>query len=174
MKIKDKSFKILIREKELQDRIAGIAKTINNDYKGKAPLFIGILNGSFMFVADLMKHISLPSSVSFIKLSSYNEMTSTGTVNELIGLNENIFKKDVIILEDIVDSGNTMSSVVDEFMDRGASSVAIATLLLKPKCLKVKLDIKYVGFEIGNEFVVGYGLDYDGLGRNSREIYQLK
>ena len=174
MKIKDKSFKILIPEQDLQDKIAAMAKTINDDYKGKAPIFIGVLNGSFMFVADMMKHITLPSKVSFIKLASYTEMTSTGTIKELIGLNENIFKQDVIILEDIIDSGITMSTVMEEFKERGASSVAVATLLLKPKSLKVKVDIKYVGFEISDEFVVGFGLDYDGLGRNSGAIYQLK
>ena len=174
MKIKDKTFKILIQEKDLQEKIAIMAKTINDDYEGKAPLFIGVLNGSFMFVADMMKHITLPSKVSFIKLASYAKMESSGTVKELIGLNENIFKQDVIILEDIIDSGITMSSVMEEFKDRGASSVAVATLLLKPKSLKVKVDIKYVGFEISDEFVVGFGLDYDGLGRNSGAIYQLK
>ena len=174
MKIKDKTFKILIEEADLQDKIVEMANAINKDYAGKSPLFIGVLNGSFMFVADMMKHISLPSKVSFIKLASYTEMESTGTVKELIGLNENIFKKDVIILEDIIDSGLTMMSVIEEFKERGASSVAVATLLLKPKSLKVKVEIKYVGFEISDEFVVGYGLDYDGLGRNSAAIYQLK
>lgn len=174
MKIKDKSFEILIQETDLQDKIAIMAKTINEDYKGKEPLFIGVLNGSFMFVADMMKHITLPSKVSFIKLASYSKMTSSGRIKELIGLNENIFQKDVIILEDIIDSGLTMASVLADFKERGASSVAVATLLLKPKALKVKVDIKYVGFEISDEFVVGYGLDYDGLGRNSGAIYQLK
>ena len=174
MKIKDKTFKILIQEKELQEKIAIMAKTINEDYKDKEPLFIGVLNGSFMFVADMMKHITLPSKISFIKLASYSKMTSSGTVKQLIGLNENIFEKDVIILEDIIDSGVTMSSVMADFKERGASSVVVATLLLKPKSLKVKVDIKYVGFEISDEFVVGYGLDYDGLGRNSGAIYQLK
>lgn len=174
MKIKDKSFKILIQEDDLQDKIAKMAEAINNDYKGQAPLFIGILNGSFMFVADIMKHINLPSKVSFIKLASYTEMTSSGSVKELIGLSENIFKQDVIILEDIIDSGTTMSSVIEQFKEKGASSVAVATLLLKPEALKVNLDIKYIGFEIGNKFVVGYGLDYEGLGRNSGAIYQLK
>lgn len=174
MKIKDKTFKVLIHEKDLQERIAVMAKAINDDYQGKAPLFIGILNGSFMFVADIMKHITLPSKVSFIKLASYNVMTSSGTVKELIGLNENIFEQDVVILEDIIDSGITIATAIDEFKKRGASSVAVATLLFKPKALKTKVDIDYVGFEIGNEFVVGYGLDYDGLGRNSGSIYQLK
>ncbi|MEN8249676.1 MAG: hypoxanthine phosphoribosyltransferase [Bacteroidota bacterium] len=174
MKIKDKSFKVLINEEELQKKIASIAKQINKDYKGKSPLFIGILNGSFMFVADMMKHVKLESKVSFIKLSSYSNMSSSGSIKELIGINENVFKKDIIILEDIIDTGLTMASVTEEFKERGASSVEIATMLLKPNSLQVELDIKYVGFEISDEFVVGYGLDYDGLGRNTRDIYQLK
>ena len=174
MKIKDRSFKILIKEEELQARIKKMARQINQDYKDREPLFIGILNGCFMFISDIMKEIKLPSKVSFIKLASYTEMVSSGSVKELIGLNENIFKKDVIILEDIIDSGNTIASVSEAFKERGASSVTIATLLLKPEALKTEVDIKYVGFEIGNEFVVGYGLDYDGLGRNTRDIYQLK
>jgi len=174
MKIKDKSFKVLIKEEELQARISQLAAAINKDFKDKEPLFIGILNGCFMFISDIMKQIKLPAKVSFIKLASYTEMVSSGAVKELIGLNENIFKKDVIILEDIIDSGNTIASVIEEFKNRGATSVSIATLLLKPKALKKEIEIKYVGFEIGNEFVVGYGLDYDGLGRNTREIYQLK
>ena len=174
MKIKDKSFEVLISEEDLQARIKKMAKQINKDFKDREPLFIGILNGCFMFATDIMKDINLPSKVSFIKLASYTEMVSSGAVKELIGLNENIFKKDVIILEDIIDSGNTIASVIDEFKERGASSVSVATLLLKPEALKTEVDIKYVGFEIGNEFVVGYGLDYDGLGRNTREIYQLK
>ena len=151
-----------------------MAKAINQDYKGTSPIFIGILNGSFMFVGDLMKHITLPGKVSFIKLASYNEMTTSGVIKELIGLNENILEQDVIILEDIIDSGLTITSVIEEFKNKGASSVEVATLLSKPKALKTKIDIKYVGFEIGNEFVVGYGLDYDGLGRNTGAIYQLK
>ena len=174
MKIKDKSFKVLIKEDELQKRVISIARKINKDYKDKCPLFIGVLNGSFMFVADLMKHIKVESTLSFIKLSSYNEMASSGKVKELIGLNENVFKKDVVILEDIIDSGITMSSVIESLKDRGASSVEIATMLLKPNSLQVELDIKYIGFEISDDFVVGYGLDYDGLGRNSGDIYQLK
>jgi hypoxanthine phosphoribosyltransferase len=174
MKIKDKTFKILIKEEEIQDKIETMAKAINQDYKGTSPIFIGILNGSFMFVGDLMKHITLPSKVSFIKLASYNEMATSGVIKELIGLNENIFEQDVIILEDIIDSGLTITSVIEEFKNKGASSVEVATLLSKPKALKTKIDIKYVGFEIGNEFVVGYGLDYDGLGRNTGAIYQLK
>ncbi len=174
MKIKDKEFTILINEADLQQRIGEMGRTINSDYKDKKPLFIGILNGSFMFVADIMKHISIPSEVSFIKMASYNEMASSGTVKELIGLNENIFKRHVVVLEDIIDSGLTISGVLNQFRERGAASVEVATLLLKPDALKTPVDIKYTGFEIPNKFVVGYGLDYDGLGRNTRAIYQLK
>ena len=174
MKIKGKSFEVLIGEEELLKRVKLIADEINKDYKEMNPLFIGILNGAFMFVADIMKRISLQSEVSFVKLASYTKMSSSGSVKELIGLNDNIFDRHVIVLEDIIDSGNTISTVLEEFNSRGAASVEVATLLLKPEALKVDLDVKYVGFEIGNEFVVGYGLDYDGLGRNSSAIYQLK
>ena len=174
MKIKDKSFKILLKEEDLQARISQMAKQINKDFKDREPLFIGILNGCFMFTSDIMKDIKLTAKISFVKLASYTDMVSSGSVKQLIGLNENIFKKDVIILEDIIDSGNTIASVMEEFKERGAASVTVATLLLKPKALKTEIEIKYVGFEISNEFVVGYGLDYDGLGRNTRDIYQLK
>ncbi len=174
MKIKGKSFEVLISEEDLLKRVKLIADEINRDYGGMNPLFVGILNGAFMFVSDIMKRISLQSEISFIKLASYTKMTSSGSVKELIGLNDNIFNRHVIVLEDIIDSGNTISTVLDEFKSRGAASVEVATLLLKPKALKVDLDIKYIGFEIRDEFVVGYGLDYDGLGRNSSAIYQLK
>lgn len=174
MKIKGKSFEVLISEEDLLKRVKLIADEINRDYGGMNPLFVGILNGAFMFVSDIMKRISLQSEISFIKLASYTKMTSSGSVKELIGLNDNIFNRHVIVLEDIIDSGNTISTVLDEFKSRGAASVEVATLLLKPDALKVDLDIKYIGFEISDEFVVGYGLDYDGLGRNSSAIYQLK
>jgi len=174
MKIKNKSFKVLIDEHTLQDKIASLAHKINKDYKDKRPLFIGILNGSFMFVADIMKTVNIESEISFIKLASYTEMSSSGNVRELIGLSENLFNRHVVVLEDIIDSGLTISSVLEELKERGAASVEIATMLLKPEALKVDLAIKYVGFEITNEFVVGFGLDYDGIGRNTRAIYQLK
>jgi len=174
MQIRDKTFEVLISEDALQERVKIIAEEINKDYKEMNPIFIGILNGAFMFVADIMKTVSLQSEISFIKLASYSKMTSSGSVKELIGLNSNIFNRHVIILEDIIDSGKTISTVLEEFKSRGALSVEVATLLLKHDALKVDLDIKYVGFEISDEFVVGYGLDYDGLGRNSSAIYQLK
>ena len=174
MRIKDKEFKVLISNEELIAKVKTLAGRINKDYEGKNPLFIAILNGAFMFAADLLKEINLECGVSFIKLSSYQEMSHSGTVTELIGLSENIFKRDIIIIEDIIDTGGTMKSVLDEFKERGASSVEVVSLLLKPGALQNELDIKYVGFEISDEFVVGYGLDYDGFGRNTDTIYQYK
>ncbi|MCB0505495.1 MAG: hypoxanthine phosphoribosyltransferase [Cyclobacteriaceae bacterium] len=174
MKIKDKTFTPLLPAEEIAAKVNTLARQINKDYKGTKPLFIAILNGSFIFAADLLKEIDLECEVSFVKLSSYSEMTSSGTVKELIGINENIFNRDVIIIEDIVDTGNTMRVVLDEFRDRGVKSVEIVSLLVKPEALVNSIDIKYVGFEIPNKFVVGYGLDYDGFGRNTKAIYQIK
>ena len=174
MRIKDKEFEVLISNEELIAKIKTLAESINKDYEGKNPLFIAILNGAFMFAADLLKEINLECGISFIKLSSYQEMSHTGTVTELIGLTENIFKRNIIVIEDIIDTGGTMKSVLDEFNERGASSVEVVSLLLKPGALQNELDIKYVGFEISDEFVVGYGLDYDGFGRNTDAIYQYK
>ncbi len=174
MKIKDKNFVPYLGEDEIQKKIKRLASLINKDYKGKKPLFIAILNGSFMFASDLFKGIKLDCEISFMKLSSYDEMSSTGNVRELIGLNENVFKRDVIIIEDIVDTGYTMQNVLEQFKDRGVNSVEVVSLLIKPEVLVNNVEVKYVGFEIPNKFVVGYGLDYDGFGRNSKVIYQLK
>lgn len=174
MKVKDKNFIPYLSEEDIQAKIKGLATIINEDYKGKKPLFIAILNGSFMFASDLFKEIDLECEISFLKLSSYNEMTSTGNIRELIGLNENVFKRDVIIIEDIVDTGHTMKNVLDQFNDRGVNSVEIVSLLIKPEAMVNSIDIKYMGFDIPNKFVVGYGLDYDGFGRNLKAIYQLK
>lgn len=174
MKVKDKSFVPYLSEEEIQKKIKKLSSSINKDYKESKPLFIAILNGSFMFASDLFKEIKLDCEISFMKLSSYSEMTSTGNVRELIGINENVFNRDVIIIEDIVDTGNTMKNVLDQFKDRGVKSVEVVSLLIKPKALVNPVEIKYVGFEIPNKFVVGYGLDYDGFGRNSKAIYQLK
>lgn len=174
MKVKDKNFIPLLSAEEIATKVEALAKQINKDYKGTKPLFIAILNGSFIFAADLMKEVDLECEISFIKLASYSEMTSSGNVKELIGINENIFNRDVIIVEDIVDTGNTMKVVLDEFNDRGVKSVEIVSLLVKPDALVNSIDIKYVGFEIPDKFVVGYGLDYDGYGRNTKAIYQIK
>lgn len=174
MKIKDKEFEVFIPEHELQDKIKSLAASINADYEGKNPLFIAILNGSFMFASDLFKEITIDCNISFIKLTSYQEMQSSGSVKELIGLNENVFKRHVVIIEDIIDTGGTMQSVLEEFGERGVNSVEVVSLLLKPEALQSEIDIKYLGFEIPDAFVVGYGLDYDGFGRNTKAIYQIK
>ena len=174
MKIKDKEFEVFIPENELQSKVKSLAASINADYEGKNPLFIAILNGSFMFASDLFKEITINCNISFIKLASYQEMQSSGSVKELIGLNENVFKRHVVIIEDIIDTGGTMQSVLEEFGERGVSSVEIVSLLLKPEALQSEISIKYLGFEIPDVFVVGYGLDYDGLGRNTKAIYQIK
>lgn len=174
MIVKDKSFIPYLSEEEIQKKIKKLAASINKDYKETKPLFIAILNGSFMFASDLFKEIKLDCEISFMKLSSYSEMSSTGHVRELIGINENVFNRDIIIIEDIVDTGNTMKNVLDQFNDRGVKSVEVVSLLIKPEALVNTVEIKYTGFEIPNKFVVGYGLDYDGFGRNSKAIYQLK
>ena len=174
MKVKDKDFVSYLCEDEIQTKIIALASQINKDYEGAKPLFIAILNGSFMFASDLFKEIDLACEISFMKLSSYAEMNSTGNVRELIGLNENVFNREVIIIEDIVDTGHTMKNVLEQFKDRGVKSVEVVSLLIKPEALVNDVEVKYVGFEIPNKFVVGYGLDYDGFGRNTKAIYQLK
>ncbi len=174
MKIKDKEFQIFIDKKAIKKRIKEVAAVINEDYKGKTPLFLAILNGSFMFASDLMKQVRLDSEITFIKVSSYKATQSTGKIKELLGLQENIFKRDIIILEDIVDSGQTMTHITEALKTLGPSSIEIGTLLFKPEALVTDLHIKYIGFEIPNNFVVGFGLDYDGYGRNLKDIYRLK
>lgn len=174
MLVKDKEFEKFISKEDLAKKIFDLAEQINTEYEDKRPLFIAILNGSFMFAADLMKEINIESEISFVKVASYEEMESTGNVKQLIGLNENIFNKDVIIIEDIIDTGRTIIKILEEFKSLGANTVEVVSLLLKPKSAAVKDHFKYVGFEIEDKFVVGYGLDYDGLGRNLKDIYQLK
>ncbi|KXK43152.1 MAG: hypoxanthine phosphoribosyltransferase [Bacteroidetes bacterium OLB11] len=174
IRILDKHFVPYIGEEELATRINELATQINIDFKDKNPLFIGILNGSFIFASDLYKQITIPSTISFIKLASYKGTTSSGTVITAIGLEENIHDRNVIIIEDIVDTGNTMFHFLESLSAFNPSSVAICTLLQKPEALLKPLEVQYVGFKIPNKFVVGYGLDYDGYGRNSKMIFQIK
>lgn len=174
MKIQDKEFVKYITSDKISEALKKIAKKINKDYNEKNPLFISILNGSFIVAADLFREINLDSEISFVKVTSYQDMESSGDVKKLIGLNEPIFNRDVILIEDIVDSGRTIKKMTEEFKELGAKSVEVAALLLKPESLLVDLNVKYVGFEIPPLFVVGYGLDYNGLGRNLKDIYQLK
>lgn len=173
IQIKDKRFKTFIPEEQIMKEVARVADEINRDLSGTNPLFISVLNGSFMFTADLMKHLTMPCEVSFVKLASYEGASSTGKVKELVGLGDDITGRTVVIVEDIVDTGLTMKQLVETLRARGPKDIKIATLLVKPDKLKVELDINYVAMNIPNDFIVGYGLDYDGLGRNYRDIYTV-
>jgi len=170
----NKTFTPYISESEIQQSVKNIAKKISNNYKNETPLFLGVLNGSFIFCADLLKEYKHACNISFIKLASYEQTTSTGTVNELIGLNEDLTNRTVIVLEDIVDTGNTLEKIVEILKQQPIKEFKIATLFLKPDVYKKEIFIDYVGLEIKNNFIVGYGLDYDGLGRNLKEVYKLK
>lgn len=173
VKIKDKTFRTFIPEEEIQRRVKAVADKINNDLADKNPLFLAVLNGSFIFAADLMRYITIPSEISFVKLASYQGTTSTGVVKEIFGINEDLQGRTVVIVEDIVDTGRTMKRMVEQLGTRGPESLHICTLLLKPDKLQVPLDIEYVAMEIPNDFIVGYGLDYDQQGRNLRDIYTV-
>lgn len=173
IQIKDKRFKTFIPEEQIMKEVARVADEINRDLSGTNPLFISVLNGSFMFTADLMKHLTMPCEVSFVKLASYEGTSSTGKVKELVGLGDDITGRTVVIVEDIVDTGLTMKQLVETLRARGPKDIKIATLLVKPDKLKVELDINWVAMNIPNDFIVGYGLDYDGLGRNYRDIYTV-
>ncbi len=172
--VHDKTFQPFLSEMEIQGAVRKIGKSLNQDYKGKQPLFIGVLNGAFMFCSDLLKTVDIPCEITFVRLSSYDGMESTGEVRSIINLQEDIAGRDIILVEDIVDSGLTMQKALTYFETLNPKSVAIASLLVKPDCLKCEIDIKYCGFEIPEKFVVGYGLDYNGHGRNFKEIYQLR
>ena len=173
IQLHDCEFKSYICEEEIIARIAMLAEQLDKDYENKQPLFLAVLNGSFMFAADLLKRVSIPCEVSFIRLSSYKDMASTGNVKEVLGLTENIEHRHVVVLEDIVDTGHTVHNLLGQLSDRKPASVEVATLLIKPECLQHPLDIKYAAISIPNDFVVGYGLDYNGLGRNLRDIYKI-
>ncbi len=173
IKIHDKSFKPFILFDEIDNAIGDIAKKINTDVKGSTPIFLVILNGSFMFAGDLLKKIELPCEVSFVKLASYVGTKSTEKVRQLIGFDEDITGRTIIIVEDIVDSGITMENVLGQLESMGAADVRIATLLFKPQAFKKSYKIDYVGLEIPNDFIVGYGLDYDSQGRNLKDIYKI-
>lgn len=173
VKIKDKTFKISIPEAEILKHVKEVADRINHDMAGKNPLFLAVLNGSFMFAADLMKMITIPCEISFVKLASYQGVISTGSVKEVIGINEDLSGRTIIIIEDIVDTGLTMKRMIESIGTRNPESVHICTLLLKPEKLQEKLDVDYVAMKIPNDFIVGYGLDYDQQGRNLRDIYTV-
>ena len=173
IKLHDKKFDTYLSAETIQQKIEEIAIKLNEDYKEKRPLFIAILNGSFMFAADLFKHLTIEAEICFIKLASYRGMKSTGHVITAIGLDHDLFGRDVVIVEDIVDTGKTLSEFLPQLHHQQPRSFKIVTLLHKAEATKYPLQIDYVGFNIPDKFVVGYGLDYDGLGRNLKEIYQL-
>lgn len=173
IQIKDKTFVVSIPETAILRQVKRVAEEIERDYAGQNPLFLAVLNGAFVFAADLIRSVHLPSEITFVKLSSYEGMSSTGSVKKMIGLNTNLKGRPVIIVEDIIDSGQTMVHLLDELAEHEPASVAICALLVKPDNLKVQLDVKYCCLEIPNDFIVGYGLDYDGEGRNLRDIYTV-
>ena len=171
--IHDKTFEISIPEADILKRVKAVAERINEDYAGKNPLFLAVLNGAFVFAADLMREITIPCEISFVKLASYQGTTSTGTIKEVIGINEDLSGRHVIIVEDIVDTGLTMKRMTESLGTRHPASISICALLVKPEKLQVPLDIKCCALQIPNDFIVGYGLDYDQQGRNLRDIYSL-
>ena len=173
IRILDKTFREYISEKEIGERVEELAEKINKDFAGKEVVFLGILNGAFLFAADLFKKIDLKARISFVKLASYEGTKTSGSIKELIGWNEDIKNKYIIVIEDIVDTGNTIERIVGELTIRKASGIKIAALLLKPKAYTKRIPIDYIGFEIPNDFVVGYGLDYYGYGRNLTSVYSL-
>jgi len=171
--IHGRTFKIKITEAEIQKAIAGVASQINIDLKDKKPLFLAVLNGSFMFAADLMKKVNMECEISFMKLASYEGTASTGNIKQLIGINEEIKGRTVVIIEDIVDTGNTISAIFEQLALLGVSEIKVATLLFKPQAYTKKIPIDYTAIVVPNDFLVGYGLDYNGLGRNLADIYVL-
>lgn len=171
--ILDKTFAPFINREKIEERITELASQISTDYKDRCPMFIVVLNGAFLFATELVKKIPLSCEITFVKLASYAQTESTGRVRQIIGLEENIMGRDVIIIEDIVDTGLTMTQLLDQIEALNPASVEIATLLHKPDALLKPLSMRYIGFEIANRFVVGYGLDYDGLGRNLDALYVI-
>jgi hypoxanthine phosphoribosyltransferase len=172
MRIKGIDFTEFISEEQIQQKVKELAVEINAAYQDRTPVFLPVLNGSFMFAADLLKDITIPSRVSFVKVSSYEGQSSTGQLKTIIGLDESLFKQDVLIVEDIVDTGLTLTKIVDELKSLGTGSVEVISLLRKKPAREKGINVKFTGFDIDNEFVLGYGLDYDGLGRNHRQLFQ--
>lgn len=174
VKLHDLRFVPYISEAEVDKMVGELATRINADYEGKCPLFVVVLNGAFMFASDLIKKVSVDCEVSFLRVSSYRGTASTGEVKEMMPIGTDVSGRHVVLVEDIVDTGNTMGDVKQKMQDEGAASVKICTLLFKPDAFKGSYQVSYVGREISDRFVVGYGLDYDGLGRNLPAIYQIK
>jgi hypoxanthine phosphoribosyltransferase len=174
MLVKDKYFRRFITHDQISGRIAELGQQLCQDYQGQNPLFVAILNGAFMFAADLMREVDVVSEITFVKFTSYHNMLSSGMVDQIIGFEKDLRDRHVVLVEDIVDTGITMTEIMTEIRTYQPASVEIVALLTKPEALQREVKVKYVGFAIENKFVVGYGLDYDGYGRNLRDIYVLE
>ncbi|MCR5181332.1 MAG: hypoxanthine phosphoribosyltransferase [Bacteroidaceae bacterium] len=173
LQVLDKTFAVSIPAAQIQKEVSRVAAEINRDMQGKEPVFLPVLNGSFIFAADLLRQISLPCEVSFIKLASYQGTQTSGTIREVIGLNTDITGRHVVIVEDIIDSGLTMAHMIETLEKQNPASISVCSLLVKPSALKVQVPIHYHALDIPNDFIVGYGLDYNGFGRNTKDIYTL-
>ncbi len=174
IQINDKQFELFLTKEQIQEKVSTVAAKLNNDYVGKSVLVVVILNGSFMFASDLIKQLKFDNEVSFVKLQSYNDFSSLGNVLELIGLNTEVEGRDVLLIDDIVDTGITVNSMLHKLHLKNVASVKVCSLLFKPEAFKGDEEPHYVGFSIPNKFVVGYGMDYNQKGRALNEIYQLK
>lgn len=172
--IKDKEFELFINSEIIEANIRRIASKMNSDLKDSNPIFIAVLNGSFMFAGELMKYITISCEITFVRLSSYKGTSSTGKIHEILGLNGDIEGRTVVIIEDIVDTGNTMKSLLSQLTKNNPKEIRVSTLLFKPESLIQDIELDYVALEIPDDFIVGYGLDYEGYGRNLRNIYKLK
>ena len=172
MQIRDLEFEKFIDSTLITDKVKELAVRLNKDYANKTPVLLPILNGSFMFASDLMKELTVPCRISFVKISSYSGTNSTGQLKTLIGHEESLFNQDILIVEDIIDTGLTIEKIMLELRELGAKSVETVSLLRKQPAREKKVDVKYIGFELANEFVLGYGMDYDGLGRNLKDLYR--
>jgi hypoxanthine phosphoribosyltransferase len=173
IQIKDKEFALSIPESDILAAVKRVGEDINKDLMGTNPLFICVLNGAFMFAGDLMKTINIPCEITFVKLSSYDGLYTSGAVKEIIGLNESVVDRNVVVVEDIVDTGITMERILSSLKAKGAKSIHVATFLQKPDALQRDIQIDYIAMKIPNDFIVGYGLDYDGFGRNLKDIYTV-
>lgn len=171
MIVHQRNFEPFIDSNTIAQRVQAIAVEINQHYEGKNPLFLAVLNGAFIFAADLLRHIAVQSEISFVKIASYEGTQSSGEIKQLIGFTESLYNRHVIILEDIIDTGLSMLHILEQVNAQHPASVSVATLLLKPASLRVPINVNYTGFEIESRFVLGYGMDYDGIGRNLPHIY---
>jgi len=174
IKVHDKEFIVHIEAVEIQKKVAELGGRINSDYKGKNPILVGVLNGCFAFMADLIKHLDIECEITFLKVASYSGMKSDGKINEIIGLETNLKGRHLIIVEDIVDTGGTINHLIQKFDEQAPASIKLATAIFKPSALVHNVQPDYTGFKSGPDFLLGYGMDYDGLGRNLQDIYILK